>query len=128
MFWLYSVKCQNSSISNNSVSDTKTVLIQTIDFRISIEFSSIWPVDRTLSGATILGQNEPGSDCNEGVLRIPRSYSVTGTSPSDCLLSNPGESSWGSYPSAENHLVYNTAPLDWAIFGKRYKSLSSPSS
>ena len=28
--------------------------------------SSIWPIDRTLSGATTPGQNAPKSDCNEG--------------------------------------------------------------
>ena len=33
--------------------------------------SSIWPIDRTLSGATILGQSEPGSNGNEEVLHIP---------------------------------------------------------
>ena len=33
-----------------------------------------------LSGATTLGQNGPGSDANEGVLRIPLSSSITGAS------------------------------------------------
>ena len=32
--------------------------------------SSIWPIDRTLSGATTQGQSRPGSDENEGVLHI----------------------------------------------------------
>ena len=49
----------------------KIVLFQTIQFIISIQFSSIWPIDRTLSSATIPGQSGPGSDGNEGVLRIP---------------------------------------------------------
>ena len=31
---------------------------------------SIWPIERTLSGATTLGQNGPGSNGNEGVLHI----------------------------------------------------------
>ncbi len=31
-----------------------------------------------------------GSDGNEGVLRIPQSSSIAGTSPSDCLVSYPG--------------------------------------
>ena len=34
--------------------------------------SFIWSIDRTLSGATTLGQSEPGSDGNEEVLRIPQ--------------------------------------------------------
>ena len=43
-----------------------------------------------LSGATTPGQSEPGSDGNEGVLRTSQSSSITGTSPSDCLVSYPG--------------------------------------
>ena len=33
--------------------------------------SSIWPIDRTLSGATTPGQSEPGSDGNGGIVCIP---------------------------------------------------------
>ena len=58
----------------------KTVLFQANQFNISTLFSSIWPIDRTLSGATTLGQSGPGSDGNEGVLRIPQSSSIAGTS------------------------------------------------
>ena len=54
--------------------------------------SSIWPIDRTLSGATTLGLSGPGSDGNEGVLCIPQSSRITGASPSDCLMSYPGHS------------------------------------
>ena len=32
--------------------------------------SSIWPIDRTLTGAITPGQSEPGSDGNEEVLNI----------------------------------------------------------
>ena len=46
--------------------------------------SSIWPTDSTLSAATTLAQSEPRSNGNEGVLHI------TGTSPSDGLVSYPG--------------------------------------
>ena len=74
----YSIQT-NSSNSNNSV-------------------SSIQPIDRALSGATIPGQSRSGSKGNEGLLRIPQSFSITGTSPSDCLLSYPGHSLVGSYP------------------------------
>ena len=49
----------------------------------------------TLSGATILVQSEPGSNGNEGVLRIPQS-STAGVSPSDCLMSYPKHSLGGS--------------------------------
>ena len=51
------------------------------------QFSSIWPIDRTLSSATNPRQSEPGSGGNEGVLS-----SITGTSPSDCLVSYPRHS------------------------------------
>ena len=42
-------------------------------------------MDRTLSGATILGQSGTWSDGNEEILRIPQSSSITRTSPSDVL-------------------------------------------
>ena len=44
---------------------------------------------KTLSSATSPGQSGPGSDDNEGVLCIPQSSSITGTSLSDCLVSYP---------------------------------------
>ena len=34
--------------------------------------SSIWLIDRTLSGTTTPGQSRPGSYNNEGVLHIPQ--------------------------------------------------------
>ena len=39
---------------------------QTIQFNTSTQFSSIWPIDRTLSVSTSPNQSEPGSDNNEG--------------------------------------------------------------
>ena len=69
---------------------SKTVLFQSIQFSISAQFSSILTIDGTLSGATTPGQSGSGIDGNEGVLHIPQSSSITGTSPSDCLVSYPG--------------------------------------
>ena len=67
---------------------SKTLQFQTIKFNIiSIKYSSTWPRDSILSGATTLSQNKPGSDGKEGVLRIPQSSSITWTSPSDSLVS-----------------------------------------
>ena len=43
-------------------------------------------MDRALSGATTPSQSGPGSNDNEGVLRIPQGLSITGTSP---YLLNP---------------------------------------
>ena len=62
-----------------------------------------------------MGQSGPGSDGNEGVLHIPQSSSIAGSLPSDFLVSYPGHSLEGSYPSAEKQSVYSTAPADWAI-------------
>ena len=54
--------------------------------------NSIWLIDRTLSGATIQGKSEPGSNVNEGILSIPHRPSITVASPSDCIVSLVGES------------------------------------
>ena len=100
----------NSSVSNNSVSlqkqsyfkqaevwslNVKTVLFQAIQFSISTQFSSIWPIDRTLWGATTPGQSGLGNNGHEGALCIPKSSSITGTSPSDCFVLYPGHSFGG---------------------------------
>ena len=119
-FCLHTVKCQNSSISKIQFS-VSTVLFQAVQFSICMQISSIWPIDGTLSGATTSGQSGPGSNGNEGVLCIPQSSSITGTSPSDCLVSYPGHSLGGeSYPSAEKQSVYSTAPVDWAILSLKF--------
>ena len=68
------------------------MLFQTIQFSISTKFSSIWPVEKTLSGATTPGQSGPGSDGSEGVLGIHQNSCITGTSTSYCLVSYPGHS------------------------------------
>ena len=48
------------------------------------------PLIGPLAGATTPGQSGPGSNGYEGVLRIPQSSSIAGTSPSDCSVSYPG--------------------------------------
>ena len=105
---------QTIQFSVSTVSMSKTALFQTIQFSINTPFSSIWPIDRTQSGATILGQSGPGSNGNEVALHIPQSSSITGTSPSDFLMSYPGHSLGESYFSAEKQSVYSTATADWA--------------
>ena len=59
---------QAIQFSVSAVSMLRTVLFQTIQFSISMQFSSIWPVNRTLLGATTPSQNGPGNDDSEGVL------------------------------------------------------------
>ena len=65
----------------------KRVLSQVIQFSISTHFSFIWLINRTLSSATTPDQSGDGSNGTEGVLFIPQSFSIIGTSPPDCLLS-----------------------------------------
>ena len=73
-------------ITNNSIKQViylriikcQTVLFQTIQFSISTQFSSIWPIDRTLSGATTPGQSGSGRTVIKGVLNIPQSSNITG--------------------------------------------------
>ena len=76
---------------------SQKVLIQTIQFRHKYAVSSIQPIDRALSGATVPSQSGPGSKGNEGVLCISQSPSITGTSPSDCLVSYPGHPLGGGF-------------------------------
>ena len=67
--------------------------------------SSIWTIDRTLSGATTPGQGGPGSDGHEGVLCIPQISRIIEVSPSDRLVSYLGHSLGEFYSSA--------VPADW---------------
>ena len=55
----------------------------------SICFCGIWPIDRSLSDATMLGQSSPGSNGNERVLHIPLSSKLE-TLLSDGLMSYQG--------------------------------------
>ena len=92
----------------------KTVLFQVIQFNISTHFSSVRLIDGILSGAITPGQTTPESKCNEGVLCIHQSSSITKPSTLDCLVSYPGHLLKESFPSAEVQSEYTTAPADWA--------------
>ena len=78
--------------------NVKTVLFQTIQLSINKQFRSIWPIHRTISGATTPSQGGSGSDGNEEALSIPQISSITGASPSDYLVSYPGTLFWGVLP------------------------------
>ena len=91
----------NSSISNNSVLykykflfrhilNVKTVLFQAIYLSISTQFNSVGPTGWTLSGVTTPGQKGPGSNGNEGVLRIPHYWSHTIRFLSDISMTHIG--------------------------------------
>ena len=95
MVWFYGISTIVGYLMPNPFLYNKTVLFQAIQFSISTQFSSIWPIDRTLSGTTTPAQNGPGIDGNEEALHI------SGISPSDCLMSCSGHLLWGeAYPSA----------------------------
>ena len=85
----------------------QTVLFLTIQFCINPLFaklwmlnSSIWPIDRTLSGITTPDLSGSGSNGNERVLHILQISKAT-KSPSNDFVSNTGHSLGESYPSAE---------------------------
>ena len=63
-----------------------------------------------MSGATIPGQSGLGSDGNEGVLCILQSSYITGTSPSDCLVSYPGHSLGGGHTPLQKGSRYTLDP------------------
>ena len=90
----------------------KKNLFQAIQFHT--QFSSIWPIDRTLSCAATPGPSGPGRDSDERVLCIFQSSSITGASPSDCFVSYPEHSLVESFSSVEMQSVYSTGPI-WLV-------------
>ena len=99
LVWFYGTSTIVGYLMPNSFLYIKTVLFQIIQLSISTQFSCSWLIDRTLSGATIPGQTEPGSNGNEWVLCISQRSSITGASLSDCLVSYPGHSLVGGFIS-----------------------------
>ena len=72
-------------------------------------------IDMTLSGTATLSQCRRRSAGNKRVFHILQISSITGTSQLDCLVSYPGHSLGGIYPSAEMQLLYSTSPAEWAM-------------
>ena len=105
---------------NNSVKHRSFVYTQLNDQTFLFKKKLIYHLfalnlGRTLTGATTLGLIGAGSDGNEGALHTPINWSITRSSPSDCLLSYAGHSlKAGSYSSTEIQSVNCTAPADWA--------------
>ena len=84
--------------------NVKTVLFQVIQFSISTYFSSIWPIDRTLSGATTPSQHYWNLIIRfSSVISIRFSSVISGHSLR-----------MGLTPSTEMQSVYSTVPTDWA--------------
>ena len=78
--------------------------------------SSIWPVGRTLFGATTTGQSGPGSNGNEGVLNVPQS-SKTRASPLYCLMSYQEYSLGEVLPLCRNavDVFFSPSRLDYSL-------------
>ena len=98
--WLIKVKSMlipiNITISKNS-------------FYRRRQFSCLWLIDRTLSGAITPDDSEPGSYANKRVLRVAQSCSITEATASDCLVSYPGYSLESFYSSVEVQSLYSAA-------------------
>ena len=82
--------------------------------------NSIWPIDRTLSGATTPGHSGPEKDAIEGVLCI------AGASPSYRLMSYPGHSYEGILPLCRDavSVFYNPRserPVSLNFYGRFYR-------
>ena len=98
----------NCSISSNSIYNVICL------HSVWMSNSSIWLIDKILSGAITPGQSGPGSNGNKGYSVFPKTPHITGALSSYCLVSFPGHSLGRSYPSAEMKSVYSTAPADRA--------------
>ena len=89
---------------------SQTVLNQTIQFRISMQFSSIWPIDRNLSEARV----DLGVMAMNGCTTFPKAPILL--EPHNQIFSVISRTFVGrwSYSSAEVQSMYSTAPANWA--------------
>ena len=113
LFQTIQFSVSTASMSKTVPFQTRIVLFRAVQFSTSTQFSSIWPIDRTLSSATTAGQSGPGSDGNEEVLRIPQSehyWNLTIRLFSVIYRTFMR----GVLPPVEVQSVYSTAPADWA--------------
>ena len=86
--------------------NTQAVLFRTIQFSISTQFISIWPIDRTLSGSTTSDHSGPGSDGNKGLFHILQSSTIK------LFIVISGHSLGKFYPSPEMQSVYSADQAD----------------
>ena len=104
--------------------NAKTVPFQANKFSISTQFSFIWPIEMTLSGATTPSQNGPGNYGSEGIYHISQRSNITGTSPSDYLVSYLGHflaSSGGDLTPLQRRSWCILQPQQNGQFDFRYK-------
>ena len=107
----------------------KTVLFQVIQCSISTQVSSIWRIDRTLSGATTLGQSGPGRDGNDNLHSPKLQHNWNLNIRLICVISRTLVEV--SLTPLQRRMVYSTAPADWAtkyseacFFHRRFDTVS----
>ena len=117
--WLQVLLC----ISNNSIKHLSFVYTQ-----FKHQNSSIWPIDRTLSGTTTPGQSRLGSNGNEELLHARQSFRM-GASPSDvlwhiqdisCGVLTPPQTVVGVYYSLPTQPTELNSVLDWTNDNQLY--------
>ena len=74
--------------------------------------TSIWPIDKTLSGAATSDQSGPENNGDEGVLHIPQIHNIPRASQSDGIVSYEGQTLEEFYLSPEMESVYSIATTD----------------
>ena len=103
---------------------TKTFLFQAIPFCMSTQFTSIWPIERTLLGSTSPGQCGHWCDGNQGVLSITLHSCITDASSLDRLVSIQDIRGGEFLPCEEIQSVYSITPADWVVhlYGFNYSN------
>ena len=114
------------SIATNSIKhqsfvytqlNDQTVLFQTIQFSISYLFAHSLNDKQFYFTHQVLplwAKMDQEAIAMKGYLAFLKASSITGASPSDCLISYPGYFLGGSYPSAVKQSVYSIGPANWA--------------
>ena len=107
----------NNSIKHQSLLyiqlNNKTVLFQRIQLSIiCTPFKCQTVLFDPLIGS-YQSQSWPGRKFNEGVFCIPQSSSITGASPSDCLMSTIGHSLWVEVLNVCRNAVSVFYSLSW---------------
>ena len=103
---------------------SKTFLFQAIPFNQTIQFSISMPLVLfyPLTGPYQVLPHRARVDLgngNEGVLHIPQSPSITGTSPSDCLMSYPGHLLGGGLTPLQRccQCILQLQPTEKSVYG-----------
>ena len=101
---------------------SKTARFQTIQFRVTTLFSTIWPIKNILSGATTPDQSRPRSDGNSGILQIPHCSHISGASALDFFVSYNWTLVCGEVlPLCREAGCVFCSPADWATLKREKK-------